>query len=90
VLVAGFPATMFATNCYVVAPSAGSECVVVDPGVGIESTLDDVLREHRLKPVAVLLTHGHLDHTFSVTPVCDARDVPAYVHNLAHRSCSSG
>jgi glyoxylase-like metal-dependent hydrolase (beta-lactamase superfamily II) len=30
--------------------------------------------------VAVLLTHGHLDHTFSVTPVCDARDVPAYVH----------
>jgi glyoxylase-like metal-dependent hydrolase (beta-lactamase superfamily II) len=42
--------------------------------------LDEVLAEHRLHPVAVLLTHGHLDHTFSVLPVCDARDVPAYIH----------
>ena len=30
--------------------------------------------------MAVLLTHGHLDHTFSVLPVCQARDVPAYIH----------
>ena len=28
----------------------------------------------------MLLTHGHLDHTFSVTPVCGARDIPAYIH----------
>ena len=30
--------------------------------------------------MAVLLTHGHIDHTFSVLPVCQARDVPAYIH----------
>jgi len=30
--------------------------------------------------VAVLLTHGHFDHTFSVLPVCQAREVPAYIH----------
>jgi glyoxylase-like metal-dependent hydrolase (beta-lactamase superfamily II) len=30
--------------------------------------------------VAVLLTHGHLDHTFSVTPVCGARNIPAWIH----------
>ena len=42
--------------------------------------LDAVLDEHRLRPVAVLLTHGHLDHTYSVTPVCGARDIPAYIH----------
>ena len=30
--------------------------------------------------MAVLLTHGHVDHTFSVLPVCEARDVPAYIH----------
>jgi glyoxylase-like metal-dependent hydrolase (beta-lactamase superfamily II) len=80
VLVAGFPAQMFGTNCFVVAPGAGEECVVVDPGAGIDASLDEVLREHRLRPVAVLLTHGHLDHTFSVTPVCEAHDVPAYIH----------
>ena len=72
-LVAGFPAQAFDTNCYVVAPGPGEQCVVIDPGIGVAGPLDDVLAEHRLHPVAVLLTHGHLDHTFSVTPVCQAR-----------------
>jgi hydroxyacylglutathione hydrolase len=80
VLIAGFPAAAFDTNCYVVAPAAGEECVVVDPGVEVVAQLDAVLREHRLRPVAVLLTHGHIDHTFSVTPVCGARGIAAYIH----------
>lgn len=80
-LVVGFPAAAFDTNCFVVAPAAGEECVVVDPGVGVDANLDVVLREHRLRPVAVLLTHGHLDHTFSVTPVCEARGITAYIHD---------
>jgi hydroxyacylglutathione hydrolase len=80
VLVASFPAAFAGTNCYVVAPGKGAECVVVDPGVEVVGTLDDVLVEHRLRPVAVLLTHGHLDHTFSVAPVCGARDIPAWIH----------
>ncbi len=79
-LVRGFPAAAFDTNCYVVAAGAGADCVVVDPGIGVEEQLDALLREHDLNPVAVLLTHGHLDHTFSVTPVCGARGIPAYVH----------
>lgn len=79
-LVASFPAAAFDTNCYVLAAAPGEEALVVDPGIGIEEPLDEVLREHRLRPVAVLLTHGHLDHTFSVTPVCGARGIPAYVH----------
>jgi hydroxyacylglutathione hydrolase len=80
VFVAGFPADAFGTNCYAVATAPGEQCVVVDPGIGVAERLDDLLKEHRLHPVAVLLTHGHLDHTFSVTPVCDARDIPAYLH----------
>jgi len=80
VLVTGFPAGPPGTNCWVVATGAGERCVVVDPGVGATGPLDDLLAEHRLRPVAVLLTHGHLDHTFSVVPVCGARDIPAYIH----------
>jgi glyoxylase-like metal-dependent hydrolase (beta-lactamase superfamily II) len=80
VLITGFPSDATATNCWVVAPAAGEQCVVVDPGIGVEARLDEVLAQHRLHPVAVLLTHGHLDHTFSVVPVCQARDVPAYIH----------
>lgn len=79
-LTLGFAAQAFGTNCYVLAPAAGSECVIVDPGIGVVDRLDEIMREHRLKPVAVLLTHGHLDHVYSVTPVCGTRDVPAYIH----------
>ena len=78
--VRGFPAQAFDTNCWVVAPAEGEQCVVIDPGIGVEAQLDEVLRAHRLQPVAVLLTHGHLDHTFSVTPVCGAKGVPAWIH----------
>jgi hydroxyacylglutathione hydrolase len=80
VLIAGFPSDATATNCWVVAPADGEQCVVIDPGIGIMPQLDEILAEHRLHPVAVLLTHGHFDHTFSVLPVCQARDVPALIH----------
>jgi hydroxyacylglutathione hydrolase len=80
VLIAAIPSVVTATNCWVVAPGAGEQCVVLDPGIDVGAPLDDVIAEHRLQPVAVLLTHGHIDHTFSVVPVCQARDVPAYVH----------
>lgn len=79
-LVTGFPADAFGTNCYIVAAGPGEQCVVVDPGVGVLDRLDEVLAQHRLHPAAVLLTHGHLDHTFSVAPVCGARGITAYVH----------
>jgi glyoxylase-like metal-dependent hydrolase (beta-lactamase superfamily II) len=80
VLVAGFPTGSFQANCFVLAYQAGGPCVVVDPGEGAEQPLDDLLRRHRLDPVAVLLTHGHFDHIFAVTPVCDGNDIPAWIH----------
>lgn len=80
-LIQGFAAGAWGTNCYVVAPAAGEECVIVDPGHEAAAGVDDIiLREQRLRPVAVLLTHGHVDHTFSVLPVCGARGVPAWIH----------
>ena len=80
-LITGFPAAAFGTNCYVVATGPGEQAVVIDPGIDVTAQLDELLQEHRLQPVAVLLTHGHLDHTFSVTPVCGARGIPAYLHS---------
>jgi hydroxyacylglutathione hydrolase len=80
VLVSAFPAGPPGTNCFVVAPGPGEQCVVIDPGIEAADPLDEVLDRHRLRPAAVLLTHGHLDHTFSVVPVCGARDVPAWIH----------
>ncbi len=85
-LTIGFPAAAFGTNCYVLATGLGEDCVVVDPGIGVEDRVAQVCREHRLRPTAVLLTHGHLDHVYAVTPVCGgdtAANVPArpaYIH----------
>ncbi len=79
-LLTGFPAGAFGTNCYVVAPGPGQECVVIDPGQDAEAPLRSVLAEHKLKPVAVVLTHGHLDHVWSVVPVCAGYDIPAHLH----------
>lgn len=79
-LIAGFPSAVTDTNCWVVAAARGEQCVVIDPGIGVVGALDELIAEHRLHPVAVLLTHGHFDHTFSVLPVCQARGVPAYIH----------
>ena len=79
-LVTGFPAGAFAANCYVVAPARGAECVIVDPGQDAQQGIDELLVRYRLKPIAVLLTHGHIDHMWSVAPVCGAKGIPAYVH----------
>ncbi len=80
VLAIGFPAAAFGTNCYLLAAEPGGECLIVDPGIGVLDTLSSALAEYRLRPAAVLLTHGHVDHVYSVTPVCAGHGVPALVH----------
>jgi hydroxyacylglutathione hydrolase len=51
----------FAQVAYVVWKKDGHDAVVVDPGFDVGS-LEDVLRRHSLKLVAILNTHGHCDH----------------------------
>lgn len=79
-LIAGFPAGPWGTNCYVAATGPGSECVVIDPGKDAAEGVDRVVREHRLKPVAVLVTHGHVDHMWCVAPVAGTYDATAWIH----------
>ena len=54
-LIAGFPAGPWGTNCYVAATAPGTECVVIDPGKDAAEGVARVVREQRLKPVAVLV-----------------------------------
>jgi len=80
VFIAGFPAGPWGTNCYVVATAPGAECVVVDPGKDAAPGIAEVVREHRLKPVSVLVTHGHVDHMWCVAPVAGTYDATAWIH----------
>ena len=79
-LIAAFPAGPWGTNCYVVATAPGSECVVIDPGMEATEGVARVVEEHRLKPVSVLVTHGHVDHMFCVAPVAGGYDATAWIH----------
>jgi len=80
VFIASFPAGPWQTSCYVLATSARSECIVLDPGMGSLDGVRDIVAEHHLKPVAAVLTHGHLDHMFSVAPLCAGYDATCWVH----------
>jgi hydroxyacylglutathione hydrolase len=80
VLIAGFPAGSFAANCYLLAIAPGEECLIIDPGQDAEQGIEEIIERYRLRPVAVLATHGHIDHIWSIAPVCGARGIPAYIH----------
>lgn len=75
-----FEAGPWRTNCWIVSDGPGSECFIVDPGMGAVDRIRATVEEQRLKPIAVLLTHGHIDHMFSVLPVADGYGIPALVH----------
>ena len=65
-------APYFETNCWILATGVGQECLIVDPGIAKPNLVKDIIEkvsEHNLKPVGILITHGHLDHIFSVLPL---------------------
>ncbi|HLT62274.1 MAG TPA: MBL fold metallo-hydrolase [Microlunatus sp.] len=79
-LIASFPAGPWQANCYLVAAAEGSDCVIVDPGVEAADLVRSVVAERRLRPAAVVASHGHLDHTYSVAELCAEYRVPCWIH----------
>lgn len=75
-----FEAGPWRTNCWIVADGPGQECLIIDPGMDSAGRINEIVTSNRLKPIAVLLTHGHIDHMFSVFPVASGYGIPAYVH----------
>lgn len=77
--IASFATGSFAANCYVLATGAGQPAVVVDPGQDAYDTVVGVCGEHGLTPVAVVATHGHLDHVRDVAAVGRHWQVPCWI-----------
>jgi hydroxyacylglutathione hydrolase len=74
------------TNAWVVAPSGpGGECVLVDAPPDPEAVLGR-LADQDLRLVALLATHGHVDHVGGVAEVVGAQhhDVPVHLHHADH------
>jgi glyoxylase-like metal-dependent hydrolase (beta-lactamase superfamily II) len=79
-LIKSFPAGPWQTNCYVIAPGPNSECLIIDPGMKAAAGIKELLKEHNLKPIAAMLTHGHIDHMWSIFPIANGYGIPAFVH----------
>jgi hydroxyacylglutathione hydrolase len=79
-LVRSFPAQLWGTNCHIVAASDGEHAVIIDPGYDVVDSVAEVVAEHRLRPVAIMLTHGHLDHTWSILPLSGSYDAACWIH----------
>lgn len=70
---------MIQTNCYILWDDAEKKALIVDPGADGEKILKWIDREG-LTPEAILLTHGHFDHTGGVKRIQDSTHIPLYVH----------
>ena len=67
------------TNCYIVRAERGApEAVVIDPGGDAAQLRLELARTGRAC-VAILLTHGHLDHLGGVADLAEATGAPVYI-----------
>ena len=73
----------YETNCYVLRTSeAARDCLIVDAGLGAEKLIK-FLQEHKLNPVAIVLTHGHIDHIKGVAALrAEFPDIKVHIHKL--------
>jgi len=74
----------FQENTYVVYDETG-ECIIIDPGCSThqeEQELLKVIEDNKLKPVALVLTHAHIDHIMGNKFVVDQFNIPIIMNRL--------
>ena len=64
---------------YFIGDKETNEVVVIDPAWDVNCLLEEAKREN-LKIKAVLVTHGHFDHTNGVEELLKNLDIPVYIH----------
>jgi hydroxyacylglutathione hydrolase len=78
--VLGAPLGRWQTNCFLIGDRARGSGVVVDPGEHGEQQVPLLLEQAGVACEAILLTHGHLDHVWSVPELARSLDVPVLLH----------
>jgi len=66
------------TNCYLL--ESDNDCVIIDPGDEADF-ISSVILEKKIKPQAVLLTHGHYDHVLGCLELKLNFNIPIYLHS---------
>ena len=78
-----FTFNSFQTRCSVVWDDSLS-CAIVDPGCSSDAEISELtsfISSRGLKPVCIMLTHGHFDHVLGVADLVSRYDnLPVYMH----------
>lgn len=70
------------TNCYILSDPEAGKCAVIDPGEEA-SRVAAAVKGSGCAPCAILLTHGHYDHTGAVAALRQQwPDIPVYLSRL--------
>lgn len=71
----------YQNNCYVLRKDANAvECVIIDTGLDVVPLMS-FLAENKLEPLAVILTHGHIDHIKGLEQLRPAYpNIEIYIH----------
>ncbi len=78
-LIKCLPVGHIEANCYIVTDENTLECAVIDPGDEV-NTIMDYLEETKLKARAILLTHGHYDHTGAAEALREETGAPIFIN----------
>ena len=79
-LIKTLPVGQLETNCYVVINESTLECVVIDPG-DESNTILDYIESNHLKCTAIMITHGHYDHTGAADAVAEETGATVYMNS---------
>ncbi len=73
----------YETNCYVLRNSEdAADCLIIDPGLEADELID-FLKENKLNPTAVVLTHGHIDHIAGLALLRKGFDgIKVFIHEM--------
>lgn len=73
------PVGPMGANCYIIGCEETKKAAIVDPGGDTPKIIREV-EALGLTPEAIVLTHGHIDHIFSVDEVRDETKAKVYIH----------